>query len=280
MRPPRGRLAKDRVSRDRVDLRGKRILITGASSGIGESAATKFAREGANVVAVARRQEKLDDLVARITTAGGEASALACDLSNVDAVDQLITTIREQYDGVDILINNAALSIRRPMLGSLQNWHDIERLMRLNYYAPLRLIRALAPGMVERGDGHIINVVTWVVLNQALPNYSAYNASKAALSAVSRVIDTEWANSGVHQTTLYYPLVRTPMIDPTKEFDNVPGLTSDEAAEWMLAAARGRPVRIAPRMALAAQALDTVSPTLLNRFMKRWDTWLAAIASP
>ncbi len=278
MRPPRGRRMK-RDTRDRVDLRGKRILITGASSGIGESAAEQFARAGAAVIAVARRQERLDDLVGRIIAAGGEASALACDLSNTDAVDQLIKTVGERFGGVDILINNAALSIRRPMLDSLQNWHDVERLMRLNYYAPLRLIRAFAPGMVERGDGHIINVSTWVVLNEALPNYSAYNASKAALTAVSRVIDTEWANSGVRQTTLYYPLVKTPMIDPTKEFENVPGLTSDEAAEWMLAAARLRPVRIAPRVALITQAIDTVSPALLNTVMKRWDAWLAASLS-
>jgi NAD(P)-dependent dehydrogenase (short-subunit alcohol dehydrogenase family)/acyl carrier protein len=279
MRAPKGRLLKYRRIRDTVDLRGKRILLTGASSGIGESAAEQFAREGAAVIAVARRQERLDDLVSRITAAGGEASALACDLSNGDALDQLIKTVLDRFGGVDILINNAALSIRRPILDSLQNWHDVERLMRLNYYAPLRLIRALAPGMVDRGDGHIINVSTWVVLNEALPNYSAYNASKAALTAVSRVIDTEWANTGVSQTTLYYPLVKTPMINPIKEFDNAPGLTSDEAAEWMLRAARVRPVRIAPRIALATQAIDTVSPTLLNALMKRWDAWMAASLS-
>jgi NAD(P)-dependent dehydrogenase (short-subunit alcohol dehydrogenase family) len=155
------------------------------------------------------------------------------------------------------------------LLESLERWHDVERTMQLNYYAPLRLSRGLAPGMRERRDGHIINVATWGVLSEASPLFAAYNASKAALAAVGRVIDTEWSDRGVHQTTLYYPLVNTPMIEPTRAYDGLPALTSDEAAQWMITAARMRPVRIAPRMALAAQALDTVSPSVVNALMKR-----------
>lgn len=120
---------------------------------------------------------------------------------------------------------------------------DVERTMVLNYYAPLRLIRGLAPGMIERGDGHIINVSTWGVLSEASPLFSVYNASKAALSTVSRVIETEWGERGVHSTALYYPLVATPMIAPTKAYEGVPALTPEEAGEWMITAARTRPVR-------------------------------------
>ena len=123
---------------------------------------------------------------------------------------------------MDILINNAARSIRRPLAESLERWHDVERTMVLNYYAPLRLIRGFAPGMLERGDGHIINVTTWGVLSEAAPLFSVYNASKAALSAVSRIGETEWGPKGVHSTTLYYPLVATPMIAPTKAYDGMP----------------------------------------------------------
>ncbi len=141
--------------------------------------------------------------------------------------------------------------------------------MALNYYSPLRLIRGLAPGMLERGDGHIINVATWGVLSESSPLFGVYNASKAALSAVSRVIETEWAHKGVHSTTLYYPLVATPMIAPTKAYDGLPALTPAEAADWMVTAARTRPVRIAPRMAVTAKALDTVAPGWLNALMKR-----------
>ena len=125
---------------------------------------------------------------------------------------------------MDILVNNAGRSIRRPLAESLERWHDVERTMTLNYYSPLRLIRGFAPGMLERGDGHIINVATWGVLSESSPLFAVYNASKAALSAVSRVIETEWAHRGVHSTTLYYPLVATPMIAPTKAYDGLPAL--------------------------------------------------------
>jgi NAD(P)-dependent dehydrogenase (short-subunit alcohol dehydrogenase family) len=252
-----------------IDLAGKRILLTGASSGIGEAAAAQFAREGATVVAVARRQELLDALADRITKAGGAAISIPCDISDLDAVDALVADVEERLGGVDILVNNAGRSIRRPLAESQERWHDVERTMVLNYYAPLRLIRGFAPGMLERGDGHVINVSTWGVLSEASPLFSVYNASKAALSTVSRVIETEWGRNGVHSTTLYYPLVATPMIAPTKAYAGMPALTSEEAAEWMLTAARTRPVRIAPRMAIAAKALDTFGPRWVNTIMQR-----------
>jgi NAD(P)-dependent dehydrogenase (short-subunit alcohol dehydrogenase family) len=221
------------------------------------------------VVAVARRQDLLDELVGRITESGGNATAIHCDLSDLDAVDALAADVEQRLGGVDILINNAGRSIRRPLAESLERWHDVDRTMVLNYYSPLRLIRGIAPGMLQRGDGHIINVATWGVFSEPSPLFAVYNASKAALSAVSRVIETEWATKGVHSTTLYYPLVATPMIAPTKEYQGLPALTSEEAAGWMITAARTRPVRIAPRMALAAQAIDTVVPGLATTMIRR-----------
>lgn len=270
MRPPMApQVLVNRPLIKPIELAGKRILLTGASSGIGEAAAEQFAREGATVVVVARRQELLDALAERITTAGGDATAIACDVSDMDAVDALVADVEKRLGGVDILINNAGRSIRRPLAESLERWHDVERTMVLNYYAPLRLIRGLAPGMIERGDGHIINVSTRGVLSEASPLFSVYNASKAALSTVSRVIETEWGERGVHSTALYYPLVATPMIAPTKAYEGVPALTPEEAGEWMITAARTRPVRIAPRMAIAAKALDTFGPRWVNAVMQR-----------
>lgn len=267
MRPPlTEHLLQPRAT---IDLTGKRILLTGASSGIGEAAAEKFARRGATVVAVARRQDLLDALVERIRAAGGTAHARACDLSDLDAVDDLAAEMDSRFGGVDILINNAGKSIRRPLAESLDRWHDVERTMTLNYMSPLRLIRGLAPAMIERGDGHIINVATWGVFSEASPLFAVYNASKAALSAVSRVIETEWAPRGVHSTTLYYPLVKTPMIAPTRAFDGLPGLSATEAADWMIDAARHRPVRIAPRMAVTARAVDSLAPSWVNAVVKR-----------
>ena len=270
MRPPITETLKlYRPGATRIDLAGKRILLTGASSGIGESAAEEFARLGANVIAVARRQDLLDAVVDRITASGGNATAIACDLSDLDAVDALVADVDQRFGGVDILINNAGRSIRRPLAESLERWHDVERTMVLNYYSPLRLIRGLAPAMLERGDGHIINVATWGVFSEASPLFSVYNASKAALSAVSRVAETEWARKGVHSTTLYYPLVATPMIAPTKEYQGLPALSTKEAAGWMVTAAQQRPVRIAPRMAIVSQALDTFGPGLATNLIRR-----------
>jgi NAD(P)-dependent dehydrogenase (short-subunit alcohol dehydrogenase family) len=269
MRPPVApHLLLYRPTAKPVDLRGKRILLTGASSGIGESAAEQLARRGATVVAVARRKDLLDAVVERIGKVGGTAMAIPCDLSDMDAVDALAADVEQRLGGVDILVNNAGRSIRRPLAESLERWHDVERTMVLNYYSPLRLIRGIAPGMLARGDGHIINVATWGVFTEASPLFSVYNASKAALSAVSRVVETEWGAKGVHSTTLYYPLVATPMTAPTKAFEGAPALTAHEAADWIVTAARSRPVRIAPRVALGIKALDTVVPGIATALTK------------
>ena len=270
MRPPISpQLLSNRPAIKPVELDGKRILLTGASSGIGAAAAEEFARQGATVVVVARRRDLLDAVAERITTGGGTAISIPCDLSDMDAIDALVADVENRIGGVDILINNAGRSIRRPLAESLERWHDVDRTMLLNYYSPLRLIRGIAPGMLERGDGHIINVATWGVFSEPSPLFAVYNASKAALSAVSRVIETEWATKGVHSTTLYYPLVATPMIAPTKEYQGLPALTSEEAAGWMITAARTRPVRIAPRMAVVARALDNIGPGVTTTLIRR-----------
>ncbi|MCV7192441.1 SDR family oxidoreductase [Mycolicibacterium brumae] len=248
-----------------IDLAGKTVLLTGASSGIGEAAAEKFARAGSTVIAVARREDLLGEVVGRITAAGGDARAVPCDLTDLDAVDALC----ESVGPVDILINNAGRSIRRPLSDSLDRWHDVERTMTLNYYSPLRLMRGLAPGMIERGDGHIINVSTWGVLTEASPLFGVYTASKSALTAVSRVAQTEWTRKGVHSTTLFYPLVSTPMIAPTRAYDDLAAISASEAADWMIDAAKHRPLRIAPRMAVGARAIDVVAPGVVNNLMTR-----------
>jgi NAD(P)-dependent dehydrogenase (short-subunit alcohol dehydrogenase family) len=270
MRPPiLPTLLQYRPNREAVDLTGKRVLITGASSGIGEAAAEILARRGAVVVAVARRRELLDAVVDRIRAAGGQAHAHDCDLADLDAIDALVATVEADLGGVDILVNNAGRSIRRPLAESLERWHDVERTMALNYYGPLRLIRGLAPGMLDRGDGHIINVATWGVKTESPPLFGVYNASKAALSSVSRIIETEWSGRGVHSTTLYYPLVKTPMIAPTRAYDGLPGLSATEAAGWIVTAARHRPVSIAPRVAVTAAAVNSVAPAVVDTLMKR-----------
>ena len=246
-------------------LEGRTALVTGAGSGIGAAVARRLAADGAKVHAVDIARDRVSALAQE--TPG--VVPVECDLSDLDAVDDLVATLDRELGGIDVLINNAGRSIRRPLAESLERWHDVERTMTLNYYSPLRLIRGLAPGMRERGDGHIINVATWGVLSESSPLFAVYNASKAALSAVSRVIETEWGTDGVHSTTLYYPLVKTAMIAPTRAYDGVPGLSAEEAADWMVTAARTRPIRIAPRMAVTAHAVNSFAPAAVDAIMKR-----------
>ncbi|MGL6235414.1 MAG: SDR family oxidoreductase [Segniliparus sp.] len=253
-----------------VPLQGKRVLITGASSGIGEENACQFAKLGARVIIVARRQEELAAVAAKINAGGGEAIAISCDLSDLEAVDKLVEEVNAEFGGVDILVNNAGRSIRRHTAESLERWHDFERVMQINYFSAMRLTKGFLPGMVERGDGHIINAATWGVLADSLPKFGAYVASKAALAIAHRTLGVELHDKGVRTTALYYPLVRTPMIAPTRQYDKVPTLPLHEAGSWAVLAARTRPPRISARYAGWLHLQSAYFPRLADLVMRFW----------
>ena len=212
---------------------GKTILLTGASSGIGAQVAHQLAAAGATLILVARSKDKLDAIAEQIQNEGGTAFVYATDLTVGDSIDQVCQQILKQHGGVDILINNAGRSIRRSIKFSLDRFHDYERTMRLNYYGSVRMALNLLPGMLERGDGHIVNVSTVGV--QANPaRFSAYLGSKWALEGWSWVAANELAHTGVTVSTINYPLVRTPMIAPTKIYDYTPAMSPETAVNWML----------------------------------------------
>ncbi|ADG96703.1 short-chain dehydrogenase/reductase SDR [Segniliparus rotundus DSM 44985] len=246
-------------------VRNKRVLVTGSSSGIGEQAARQLGSLGAEVILVARRAEELESVAKQIRTAGGRAEAIPCDLRELDAVDALCAEVVSKYGGVDVLVNNAGHSIRRSLPEQLARWHDIERVMQINYFSAMRLVRGFLPGMLERRDGHIINVASGGVLSEGVPKFAGYIAAKSALSTMSRNINMELRPNGVSATTLYYPLVRTPMIAPTEEYAEVPGLSAAQAAEWVVLAARVRPSRIAPRMFRLSPVFTAVLPELSEK---------------
>jgi NAD(P)-dependent dehydrogenase (short-subunit alcohol dehydrogenase family) len=246
---------------------GKVVLVTGGSSGIGLAAAHKIAAAGAITVIVGREQEKLDAAKQEIETAlkesdnqnGGQVVTCSADLASMDGCDAMVVWLVETYGGVDVLINNAGRSIRRGIESSYDRFHDFERTMQLNYFGCLRTTMGLLPHMVNKRRGHVVNISSIGVLTNA-PRFSAYVASKAALDAWTRCAASEFIDVGVTFTTINMPLVRTPMIAPTKIYQNVPTLAPEEAADLIVQAIVYKPVRIATRLGVFGQVLHALAP--------------------
>jgi short-subunit dehydrogenase len=238
---------------------GRNVMITGASSGIGKSAAIEIGKAGGNVLLVARTEEKLVEVQRQIELLGGSAYVHRCNLSDTNDIDRMAAEVLGQHKAVDILVNNAGKSIRRSVSRAYDRFHDYQRTMQLNYFAPVKLILDLLPVMRERGSGHIVNIST-IGLQTNTPRFSAYLASKAALDAFSRSIAVEIISDGVHVTTVYMPLVRTPMIAPTKIYDRFPTLSPEEAAELITEAIRKRPKRIATTLGTLGQLGYAIAP--------------------
>jgi NAD(P)-dependent dehydrogenase (short-subunit alcohol dehydrogenase family) len=245
---------------------GKVVLVTGGSSGIGLAAACKFAEAGATTLICARDEDKLAEAKAEILAyakqAGREDARVetyAVDLVDEAGCKAFVGWINETFGGVDFLINNAGRSIRRAIESSYDRFHDFERTMQLNYFGCLRITLGLLPGMVAKRKGHVVNVSSIGVLTNA-PRFSAYVASKAALDAWTRCASSEYADVGVTFTTINMPLVRTPMIAPTKIYNNVPTLSPEEAADMIAQACVEKPVRIATRLGIFGEVLHAFVP--------------------
>lgn len=245
---------------------GRRVLVTGASSGVGRATALLLAGEGATVLTVARRAEELAVLDAEIAAAGGASYSLPCDLTDDDAIDALTDDVRARHGGVDVLVNNAGHSIRRSAGDTVERPHDHERLMRLNYHAPVRLTLNLLDSLRESG-GHVVNSSTWGVPGGLMPNFTAYHASKAALAAFARSLQAEERRHGIAVTSLHFPLMRTPMIAPTAGYDGRAALDPEDAARWVLAALRHRPAELTPAYASLLETIGLLSPRLAERLV-------------
>ena len=247
----------DRTLKGKV--RNKVVVITGGSSGIGLSTAQRVADAGAVTIIVARGKEELFKARDEMVAAGGKVFAYTADLASMDDCDRLVQTVIKEHGHVDILINNAGRSIRRSIELSYDRFHDFERTMQLNYFGSLRLIMGFMPTMTQRRKGHIINISSIGVLANS-PRFSAYVASKAALDAWSRCAQGELSGKGISFTTVNMPLVKTPMIAPTKMYDSVPTLTPEEAADLLVKAIIEKPSRIATRLGIFAALINAVAP--------------------
>jgi len=249
---------------DRVN--GKTILITGASSGIGLTTAHRLANAGAHVLLVARTKETLDAVKQEIEASGGKADVFPCDLNDMDSIDAVAQQILASVDHIDILINNAGRSIRRAVHESTDRFHDFERTMQLNYFGAVRLVMNLLPKMMIRREGHIINISSIGVLANAT-RFSAYVASKAALDAFSRCLSAEVHSHNIAITSVYMPLVRTPMIAPTKIYKYVPTLSPEQAADLIAYAIVKRPKKVATNLGRLASITYSIAPDINNKLM-------------
>jgi NAD(P)-dependent dehydrogenase (short-subunit alcohol dehydrogenase family) len=240
-------------------VRDRVVVVTGGTSGIGEATAYKLAEAGAQLVLVARDPEKAAPVIEKVKALGGKARFVSCDLSDLGDCDKLVAAVKKEFGRVDFLVNNAGRSIRRGIASSYDRFHDFERTMALNYFGSLRLTMGFLPMMVEQEAGHIINISSIGVLTRA-PRFSAYVASKAALDAWSDCAASEFIDNNVHFTTINMPLVKTPMIAPTKLYNHVPTLTPEQAADLVVEAIVYRPVRIATRLGVFGEILHAVAP--------------------
>src|SRR5688572_8413430 len=244
-------------------IKDRKIMITGASSGIGLETALRIGEAGGCVLLVSRTREKLEEVAEQVRERGGEAHVHPADLSDMDDIQRMAEEVLEQHGGVDILINNAGRSIRRSLARSYDRFHDFERTMQLNYFGALKLIVAFMPGMRERKSGHIVNVSS-IGVQTNTPRFSAYVASKAALDAFSRCAAPECIADNVKFTTIYMPLVRTPMIAPTDIYKAFPTLTPDEAAQMLCDAMIDKPKRVASRLGTFGEVLYAMSPKTVD----------------
>ncbi|MDQ4006540.1 MAG: SDR family oxidoreductase [Actinomycetota bacterium] len=250
----------------RSALQGRKVVITGASSGIGRATALKVAQAGGVPLMVARGKEDLEDLRDHIVATGGEAYVYPCDLSDLPAIDRLTEQIRSDHGSIDYVVNNAGRSIRRSLRLSHDRFHDFERTMQLNYFGAIRLVIGLLDALRQDRRGHVVNVSSIGVQTHP-PRFSAYVASKSALDAWSRVVASELVGDGVTFTTVHMPLVRTPMIAPTKIYDSFPTITPAQAADMVIRAIKSRPHEINTRLGTVGQVGHALAPKAMFRVL-------------
>jgi NAD(P)-dependent dehydrogenase (short-subunit alcohol dehydrogenase family) len=250
----------------RGQVEGKVVLVTGGSSGIGLAAAHKLAEAGAITIICGRDQDKLAAAKKEINACGFEVITYSADVADMADCDRFLQLLLANHGGVDVLINNAGRSIRRGIESSYDRFHDFERTMQLNYFGALRLTMGLLPKMVAQKRGQVINISSIGVLTNA-PRFSAYVASKAALEAWTRCAASEFADIGIKFTTINMPLVRTPMIAPTKIYQNVPTLSPEDAALLIAEAIVYKPVRIATRLGIVGELVHALVPRVAQIVM-------------
>ncbi|RIX53935.1 SDR family NAD(P)-dependent oxidoreductase [Paenibacillus nanensis] len=261
---PAVRLNKEKLGRM---LQGKTILITGASSGIGERLSYLLGEFDVRLILVARREEKLLAMKREIEEAGAARVDIhAGDLRKEEVLGELLRVLLRLQDGLDIVVSNAGLSIRRPVMDSLDRYHDFTRTMAINYFAPVRLLLSVIPQLL-RNKGHVINVSTINTSLIPFPNWAAYQASKSAFDTWLRAAAPEWQALGVSITSVYLPLVRTPMIEPTAAYRKLPAMSAEHAARTIAKSMYTRRQSLKPWWLIFGQLASLLGRGLWERYM-------------
>lgn len=255
-----------------MDFKGRTVLITGASAGIGRKAAAQFAKKGANLVLAARRKDRLEEAASQISADFNvRTMQYCCDVSERPQVERMMQAVLAEFGGVDVLVNNAGFAISGPV--SELSIEEMESQMRTNYFGMLYCTRTLLPHMIERGSGHIVNVAS-VAASFGLPGMAPYCASKFAMLGFSEGLRHELRGTGVGVTVVSPIMVRTEFFDHPS-FDNVPRypatLLSPETVAKAILAAAGSPRLeiVVPPVVRAAVWLKSTFPYLVNPILGR-----------
>ncbi|MGL4306166.1 MAG: SDR family NAD(P)-dependent oxidoreductase [Mycobacteriaceae bacterium] len=248
---------------------GKRILVTGASSGIGREVSMRLIDSGAKVLAVARRADKLEELVQYAQNSPGSVHIYPCDLSDKNQISQLTKKILSEHAGTDILINNAGKSIRRTLTETADRLHDYERVMQINFFGAVWLTVPIVEQM-RGGGGHIINVSTMGTQFSGTPRFAAYMASKAALDQFAASSAPETLVDKIFWTTVHLPLVQTEMIEPAQDAWRMsPTLTVEAGASMVLDAIVRVPTRVTSPLGILVEVFDKLAPSTMRRLKSR-----------
>jgi len=250
-----------------MDFKNNVVVITGASSGIGEAAALKFAKKGANVVLVARRKEKLLEVEKKISNHSGSSLICQCDVSNKEQVEKMAKNVLETYGRIDVLVNNAGFVIYGKV--NELSTDEIVAQMETNYFGMIYCTKAFLPQMLEQHSGHFVNVAS-IGASFSAPGVASYCATKYAMLGFSEGLKHELYDTGVGLTVVSPIMVRTPLFDhPSFEnfskFSTGISLSSETVAKAIIKASNSSRLEIVvPSVARAGIWFKQTFPYFIN----------------